>query len=111
MADICRTEVPGGILYAPVSTASSSTTLVVGTPGRKIVVLSVWLVASNQVNAKFQSSTGPADLTGFADCAQFGGFVLGFNSGGWFETALGDSLVLNLSSGTPVGGSLSYILV
>ena len=111
MGEIYRTEVPGGVLYVPISTASAASTLVVGTPGRRIVVLSAWLVASNQVNAKFQSSTGPVDLTGFADCAQFGGFVLGYNAGGWFETAVGDSLVLVLSSGTPVGGSLSYVLV
>lgn len=110
MADIYRTEVPGGVLFAPIEQAASAT-LVFGVPGRKIVVLSAWMVASAQVNVKFQTSTGPVDLTGYADCAQFGGFVLNFNAGGWFETNLGDSLILNLASGVAVGGSISYILV
>lgn len=110
MAEIYRTEVPGGVLYAPISRASSGT-LVTGVATRKIVVLSVSLVASLGVNAKFQSSTGPIDLAGFYYCAANGGIVLPFNSGGWFETAPGDSLLLDLSGAIPVGGSLSYILV
>lgn len=110
MADIYRLEIPNGVLYAPIE-QSATTTLVFGVAGKKIVVLSAWLVASNQVNAKFQTSTGNVDLTGYADCAQYGGFVLNFNAGGWFATAVGDSLILNLSAGVPVGGSLSYALV
>lgn len=110
MADIYRTEVPGGILYTPIEIAASGT-LVFGVAGKRIVVLSAWLITSAQVNVKFQTSTGPVDLCGPADCAQFGGFVLPFNAGGWFATALGDSLLINLSSGIAVGGSLSYVLV
>src|SRR5260221_300255 len=73
--------------------------------------LSAWLVSNAAVNAKFQSSSGPVDISGPAYCAQNGGIVLPFNAGGWFATAPGDSLILNLSSGVAVGGSLSYILV
>lgn len=110
MADIYRLEIPSGVLFEPIE-QSATATLVFGVAGRKIVVLSAWMVASAQVNVKFQSSTGLVDLTGYADCAQFGGFVLNFNAGGWFETAVGDSLILNLASGVAVGGSLSYALV
>lgn len=110
MADIYRLEIPDGVLFAPIEIGASGT-LVFGVPGKRIVVLSAWLVASNQVNVKFQTSTGSVDLTGPADCAQYGGFVLNFNAGGWFQTQPGDSLLINLSSNVPVGGSLSYALV
>jgi hypothetical protein len=40
-----------------------------------------------------------------------GGIVLPFNAGGWFQTAVGDSLLINLSAGVAVGGSLSYSTV
>lgn len=110
MADIYRIEIPQGVNYAPIA-LSNSGTLVFGVPGKSIVVLSAWLVAANQVNAKFQTSTGPVDLTGAADCAQYGGFVLNFNAGGWFQTLPGDSLLLNLNQAIAVGGSLSYALV
>lgn len=110
MADIYRLEIPNGVLYAPIETGASGT-LVFGVPGKKIVVLSAWMVASAQVNVKFQTATGLVDLTGPADCAQYGGFVLNFNAGGWFATQPGDSLLINLSAGIAVGGSLSYALV
>ena len=110
MADIYRLEIPSGILYEPVE-LSASGTLVFGVPGRKIVVLSVWLVASTTNNVKFQTSTGPTDLSGPSYCAQNGGIVLPFNAGGWFETAIGDSLLINLSASNGIGGSISYALV
>jgi hypothetical protein len=110
LPEFTRTETPLGVLYAPIETSSSGT-LVLGVPGRSIVVVSLWLVASNNVNVKFQTSTGPVDLTGPAYCIQNGGIVLGQNAGGWFETLPGDSLLINLNIGVAVGGSLSYILV
>lgn len=110
MADVYRLEVPGGISFVPIEIANSGT-LVFGVAGKRIVVLSAWLVASVAVNAKFQSSTGPIDISGPAYCAANGGVVLPFNAGGWFSTAVGDSLLINLSGATPIGGSLSYILV
>ena len=110
MADIYRTEVPGGVLFTPIE-VSASGTLITGVATRQIVVLSLWLVASANVNVKWQTSTGPVDLTGPAYCIANGGVVLPFNAGGWFATAIGDSLLINLSSGVAVGGSISYILV
>lgn len=111
MAEIYRTEVPGGVLYAVVETSAPSSTLVFGVPGKRIIALSAWLVASAAVNAKFQTSTGLVDLTGPAYCVANGGIVLPFNAGGWFNTIVGDSLIFNLSGAIPVGGSLSYVLV
>ena len=110
MADIYRTEVPGGILFAPIE-LSASGTLITGVTARKIVVLSLWLVASNATNVKFQTFTSSTDITGPSYCAANGGIVLPFNAGGWFATLSGDSLLINLSSGVAIGGSISYILV
>ena len=103
-------EVPGGVLYVPIET-SITATIVAAKVGRSIVVTSAWLVANAAVNTKFQTSTGPVDISGPAYCAANGGFVLPFNATGWFATGFGQGLILNLSSGVPVGGSLSYILV
>ena len=110
MADVYRTEVPGGIIFTPIS-VSASGTLVFGVAGRKIVVLSTWFVVSSACNVKFQTSTGSIDISGFGYCIANGGVVLPFNAGGWFQTAIGDSLLINLSAGVPIGGSLSFILV
>ena len=110
MADIYRPEIPSGIRYVPIE-ISATTTIIFGVTGKSIVVLSAWLVGNAAVNAKFQTSAGPVNITGPAYCAQNGGIVLPFNAGGWFATAPGDSLILNLSSGVAVGGSLSYVLV
>ncbi len=110
MANTPNIEIPGGITYIPIE-VSTSGTLVFGVPGKRIVVLSLWLVASANVNAKWQTSTGSVDISGPAYCVANGGIVLPFNPGGWFQTAIGDSLLINLSAGVPVGGSLSYSVV
>ena len=86
-------------------------TLVVGVAGKSIVVLDCWFVCSNNVNVKFQTSTGPVDVTGPAYCIQNGGVVLPFSAGGWFSTNPGDSLIINLNIGIAIGGSLTYTLV
>jgi hypothetical protein len=110
LADIYRLEIPSGVLYTPIE-VNASGTLVIGVAGKRIVVLSAWLVALTATNVKFQTSTGAIDISGPAYCAANGGVVLGFNAGGWFQTAIGDSLLINLSAGVAVGGSLSYSLV
>jgi hypothetical protein len=107
--NLYRPEIPTGILYAPIALAASGTA-VVGVLGRAIVLLSASIIASNQVNVKWQTSTGPTDLSGYAYIAQYGGYILPFNAGGWCQTNPGDSLLLNLSSGIPIGGMISYLL-
>lgn len=110
MPEFSRTEVPGGILYVPIQIAASAT-IVIGVANRKIVVLSAWMVGNGTAAGKFQTSTGPIDISGPAYLIANGGVVLPYNQGGWFQTLVGDSLLLNLNASIPVGGSLSYILV
>lgn len=111
MGDFAAVQIPIGVLYADISTSATSTTLVNSVSGKRIVVLSVSLVCSNAVNATFQSATGPVAIGGPYYCAQNGGIVLPHNEGGWFQTAKGDALLLALSAGLSVGGSISYTLV
>jgi hypothetical protein len=103
----------GSPLYAPV-VASAGTTTVVTNPNAdlrlKIRVMAANVIASNPVNVKWQTSTGPTDLTGFAYLAQNGGYILPYNPIGWFETLRGDNLLILLSAGVPVGGHITYIL-
>ena len=110
MADYYRAEIPSGVLYAPISLGATGT-IITGVPGKRIVVLSTYVIVSTAANVNFQTSTGLVSLTGPVACATNGGFVLPYNQGGWFATAVGDSLILNLSPNINVGGSISYILV
>lgn len=93
-----------------VITASSSgnNSLVSAVSGKKIRVLALWLTANGTVNVKFVSATTP-DITGLAYLVVNTGFVLPFNPVGWFETATTSALQINLSAGTAVGGSLTYV--
>lgn len=98
------------------ASSSGANTLVAGVAGQKIRVLSFQLSFSGSVNAKFQTSTGPADLTGLfygAAHSQVSSPALppsqhGGRPQAHFETLSGDDLVLNLSGATAVGGVLLY---
>lgn len=110
MPEPFRLEIPIGVSYVDINASSASQTLVNGVSGKRIVVLSVSLVANNIGTATFQTSTGAIAQAGPYYCAQYGGIVLPFNPGGWFQTAVGDGLLLALGSGISAGGSLSYTL-
>lgn len=98
------------IRYAAVSaSASGNNTVVAGVSGKRIRVLSCFLVAAGAVTAKFQSAAGGTDLTGAAALAANGGYVLPFNEGGWFHTEAGELLNLSLGGAVSVAGSVSYI--
>jgi hypothetical protein len=104
-----RLEIPLGIFYKPVD-ASTSGTVVVGVAGKRIVVISASIIVSANVTLQWFTSTGLVELTGPQSITTTGGYILPANFGGWFETAFGDSLVLNISPSMPVGGCISYVL-
>lgn len=98
--------------FATIAASSSgNNTLVAAVTSKKIRVLSVAFVANGAVNAKFQSGASGTDLTGLFYCLQGGGAVLPPNPTGWFETAAGTLLNLNLSGAVAVGGCLTYVEV
>ena len=110
MSDFYRAQIPFGVHYAAVQ-LSNSGTVVIGVSTRQIVLLSANLIASAAVNIKWQTSTGPVDLSGYAYLAANGGYILPHNAGGWLATAVNDSLLLSFSAAVSVGGCISYITV
>lgn len=100
------------IKYSIIDAAlSGDNTIVAAVTGKKIRVLSCWVVAAAAVTVRFESGAGGTALTGQANAGANGGFVLPFNEGGWFETASGSLLNLELGGAVSVDGSLSYVEV
>lgn len=88
---------------------SGDNTLVAAVTGKKVRVLSVFMVAASAVNVRFESGASGTALTGQMNLAANGGFVLPHNPHGWFETADATLLNLELSGAVSVDGSLTYI--
>jgi hypothetical protein len=93
------------------ASGSGSNTLVTGVVGQKIRVLSYVITSNGTVNAKFQSSNVPTDISGLLYMVANTGASAGYNPVGHFETLRGESLLLNLSGAVAVGGHFTYIVV
>lgn len=97
------------VKYAVIDAATSGdNTLVSAVSGKKIRVHSCFIVAAGAVNVRFESGASGTALTGQMNCAANGGFVLPHNEAGWFETAAGSLLNLELGGAVSVDGSLTY---
>ena len=102
------------VKYAKVDAASAGdNTLVDAVTGKKIRVLSLFLVNghTSTQTVRFESGASGTALTGQAILAANGVFVLPFNPHGWFETAVAALLNLELAGATTVDGCLTYIEV
>jgi hypothetical protein len=101
------------VKYAAIAASSSgNNTIVAAVTSKKIRVLAYNLMGNGAVNAKWQSGAGGTDLTGLKYIAAAGGGICApYNKDGWFETASGALLNLNLSGAVAVGGELTYIEV
>lgn len=99
--------------FAKISAAGSgNNTLVAAVTSKKIRVLAYNLIGAGAVNAKFQSDASGTDLTGLKTIAAAGGGLCApFSPVGWFETATGVLLNLNLSGAVLVAGELVYVEV
>lgn len=98
--------------FAKISVSSSGdNTLVAAVPSKKIRVLQYNLLSNGGVNAKFQSGASGTDLTGLKYLVANSGICAPFSPVGWFETAAGTLLNLNLSGAIAVGGELTYVEV
>lgn len=86
-------------------------TIVAAVGSKKIRVLSLCLVASGAVTARFESAASGTALTGQMVLPSGGILSLGFNPSGWFETIAGQLLNLELSGAVSVDGCLSYVEV
>lgn len=98
--------------FASVDVASSGdNTAVAAVTAKKIRVTSCALVAAGAVTVRFESGASGTALTGQMSLAANGGFVLPYNPHGWFETAAGSLLNIELGGAVSVDGCLSYQLV
>lgn len=93
-----------------VASSSGNTAVVAAVTSKKIRVLGFCFTVNGAVNVKWQSAT--TDKTGlFYGDAAGKGKVLPFSPVGWFETASGEALNINLSGNVAVGGELMYVEV
>ena len=97
--------------HASVDAAAVDNTLVAAVTGKKIRVLSLFLVASGAVTVAFESGLSGTALTGQMSVGANGNIVMPFNPEGWFETAAAALLNMELGSTTSVDGCLTYVLV
>lgn len=94
--------------------ASGDTTLVPARSGFRVRALAYNLLAGGQANLKFTDGAGGTQIGGKYPLAA-GTFVaapmLTLAPGGpqgWFETTMGNALVMNVSAAVQVGGVLVY---
>jgi len=107
-----RRALDTGVKFAKIDAATSGdNTLVAAVAGKKIRVISLLLVSSGTVNVRFESGASGTALTGQMNLIANTGFSMNWNPGGWFETAAGELLNLELSGATSVDGNLSYVEV
>ena len=90
---------------------SPDNTIVAAVTGKKIRVLSLYMISAAAVTARFESGTGGTALTGQMEIAANGGFVLPFSPVGHFETAAAALLNLELSGATSCDGGITYVEV
>ena len=100
------------IQYAAVDVSSAGdNTIVAAVAGKKIRLLSIFLITSSNLAIAFESGASGVALTGDMELSRKTPFVLPFNPEGWFETAEGALLNLELGGATAMAGCLSYVEV
>lgn len=109
------------LLEAAIESTQEDNEIVASSTGKRIVVMQMLLVASNQTIIRFESGIGGSALTGPISLyskqggtldpgASNGIIALPFSLGGWFRTGIGELLNLERSGGE-VNGCISYVLV
>ena len=88
--------------------SSGSNTILAAVAGKRYRVCAYHLTVDSTVAITWKSST-TTNLTGAMNMTQ--GISVPFCEVGWFETAVGEALTLNLSAGVQVSGCLVYQLI
>jgi hypothetical protein len=90
--------------------SSGDNAVVAAVASNKIRVLAAKVGNSaGAVNVKFRSAT--TDIDALSNLNTNIGYVLPFNQHGWFQTAAGEALNLNLSANIACGVTVVYCLV
>lgn len=107
---VLATQFPVNAKFVNIAASSSGDNVILAAvTSKKLRVLACSLMANGAVNAAFQDNGTTTQRGGMAYCPAAGyGKVLPFNPVGWFETAAGVGLDLNLSAAIAVGGELVY---
>lgn len=84
-----------------------SNEVVAAVAGRTINVLSMAVISKLANDVKFLSASTQIGAT--MPLGANGGFVLPFNSYGWFNTNIGEALNINLSVATATGVMITYL--
>ncbi len=92
------------------ATASGDTSVVALVSAKKIRVLFWEMSPEAAVNARFRSNTTSKTALYYMD-GKGNGQRAGFNQAGWFETASGEALNVNLSGAVNVGVLVGYVEV
>ena len=90
---------------------SGDNEIVAAVPGKQIYVLSGQLISAGTMTVRFESGASGTALTGQMSVLAATGFIMPFNKAGHFFTAVGESLNLELSSGTSADGWINYVEV
>ncbi len=99
------------VKYGVIDVASSGNNTIQASAGsgKKIKVLSAFLISAGTVTARFEDGADGTALTGQMNLVVNTGFVLPYNPEGWFETSDDTLLNLELSAGVSVDGCFSYV--
>jgi len=110
MDSIPRSGTAGNAIFGAFNaSASGDTTLVAAVAGKKIRVLALTVISTAANSVHFRSLATP--ITATFPLAANGGVVLPVNELGWFETAVGEALVVNMSTITAAGMQIVYVMV
>lgn len=90
---------------------SGNNTIVIAVSGKKIRVLSLTMIATGDVLARFEDGAGGTALTGQMDLTTNSGMSVAFSPVGHFETSSNTLLNLELDGAVSVDGFLTYIEV
>ena len=97
----------GGIKHVAIEASSSGdTTVIAASTGKRFLVLSMSIVGAAAVGVTWKS--GSTTIGGKQEYPATGGIARNFNPAGWFMTAPGEALVINLDTAVQVGGELTY---
>lgn len=110
MDSIPRSGNAGNAIFGAFNdSASGDTTLVAAVAGRKIRVVALTAVTTLANSVHFRSNATP--ITATFPLAANGGVVLPVNELGWFETAIGEALAVNMTVATATGLQIVYVMV
>ena len=87
---------------------SGDNLIVAAVPTKQLLVLAYNFVSNGAVNAHWRSNSTAITGPMYMDAASKGK-VCGYNPKGWFKTAAGEALNLNLSAAIAVGGEITYV--